>query len=157
MRRIAFAAVLVAAAVAMPAQANNGHANQHAGSHRCTPHNVAWVVRGTVVSQALTPNDDGTYSGEVVVQVERANRHAGAETTDPQPKTYTLDSARVRFGVSDQEPADGTVDQTDVVAGDLVQLRGKITKLRRRCDQSGFTAETTIRRVVFHDPRPPQE
>jgi hypothetical protein len=162
MRRIAFAAVLAAAAVAMPAQANNGqanngHANQQAGSHRCTPHKVAWLVRGTVVTQALTPNDDGTYSGDVVVTVKRTNRHARAETADPQPKTYTLDHARVRFGVSDQEPADGTVDQGDVVAGDRVQLRGKITKLRRRCDQSGFTAETTIRRVVFHDPRPPQE
>ena len=154
MRRIALAVVLATAAVAMPAQAKNQHANQHSGSHKCTPHKVAWIVRGTVVSQALTREDDGTYSGDVVVTVKRTNRHARDQRADPQPKTYTLDHAKVRFGVSDT--GDGTVDQADVVPGDRVKLLGKITKLRRKCDQSGFEATTKIRRVVFQDPRPPQ-
>jgi hypothetical protein len=169
MRRIALAGALVAAVAAVPAQAHDGrgdgnrqgsgnhHANGQrsgAGSHKCRPHRVGWVVRGTVVSQALTRNDDGSYSGDVVVQVRRANRHARGEAAQPQPKTYTLDHAKARFRVSDQAPADGTVDQTDVVAGDRVQLAGKVTKLRKRCDHTGFTATTTVRRAVFHDPRP---
>lgn len=171
MKRIALATALACGAVAVPAaQAHNDgntHAqngqntsnaqtgNRHAaGSHKCKPHKVGFVVGGTVVSQTLTQNDDGTYSGDVVVQVKRTNHHARAQSGDPQPRTYTLDHAKARFGVSDQEPADGTVDQSDVVAGDRVQLVGKVTTLRKRCDQSGFTAAVTIRRAVFHDPKP---
>jgi hypothetical protein len=162
MKRIALAVALAAGAVAVPAaQAHNdgsahGHSgNQHgAKSHKCRAHRVGFVVRGTVVSQTLARNDDGTYSGDVVVQVTRANHHARAQSGDPQPHTYTLDHAKARFHVSDQQAADGTVDQSDVVAGDRVELAGKVTKLHKRCDQTGFIAAVTIRRVVFHDPRP---
>ena len=151
MRRLAIAAALASAAVAMPAEAHKG--GERAEAHKCKVHRVAWVVRGTVVSQALAKNDDGTYSGDVVVQVTRTNRHARGEKADPQPRTYTLDHAKARFRVSDQAPANGTVDETDVVPGDRVQLAGKTTRLRKKCDQTGFTPETKIRRAKFQDPK----
>jgi hypothetical protein len=154
MRRLALAAALASVAVAMPAEAHKGGERGDRGeAKKCKVHRVAWVVRGTVVSHALAKNDDGTYSGDVVVQVKRTNRAARDEKADPQPRTYTLDHAKARFSVSDQEPANGTVDETDVTAGDRVQLAGKVTRLRKKCDQTGFTAETKIRRAKFQDPK----
>jgi hypothetical protein len=157
-RQIAPAALLAAAAIVVPAQAarpagQHGQSPQHGGkSHKCRSHAVAWIVRGTVVSQTLAPNGDGTYSGDVTVQVSGTNHNARAEKGQPQPKTYTLTGVKVTFGVTDQAPADGTVDQTDVVAGDQVKLVGKITTLAKKCDRSGFTARTSVRRVIFNDP-----
>jgi hypothetical protein len=160
-RRSASVALLVAAVAVIPAQASKpadpGSQGNHSGthSHKCKPHKVAWVVKGTLVSQSLTKNSDGTYSGDVTVNVTHTNRHARAEKSPPQPKTYTLDHAKAKFVVSDQPPPDGTVDETDLVAGDQVKLKGKITTLAKRCDQTGFTATTTIRKAVFHNPPTP--
>ena len=155
-RRSASVALLVAAAAVIPAQASSpanpgsqGHqqSGTHGNSHKCKPHKVAWVVKGTLVSQTLTKNSDGTYSGDVTVNVTHTNKHARAERNPPQPKTYTLDHAKAKFDVSDQPPPDGTVDQTDLVAGDRVKLSGKITTLAKKCDQTGFTSTTTIRKA----------
>jgi hypothetical protein len=163
-RRSASVALLVAAVAVIPAQASQpanpgsqgkGHSHSHGNSHKCKPHKVAWVVKGILVSQSLTKNSDGTYSGDVTVNVTHTNKHARAEQNPPQPKTYTLDHAKAKFDVSDQPPPDGTVDQTDLVAGDQVKLTGKITTFAKKCDQTGFTATTTIRRVVFHNPPKP--
>src|SRR5437016_2519060 len=160
-RRSAAIALLVAAAAVIPAQASKpanpgsqGHGH-HGNSHKCKPHKVAWVVKGTLVSQTLSKNSDGTYSGDVSVNVTHTNKHARAEKNPPQPKTYTLDHAKAKFDVSDQPPPDGTVDQTDLVPGDQVKLVGKITTLAKKCDQTGFTATTTIRKAVFHNPPTP--
>lgn len=177
MKRLMPVALLVAAAVAVPAYASQpsdpgsqgkGHANNHAntthsnkghknnsGSNKCKTHKLGWVVRGTLVSQALTKNTDGTYSGTVNIDVKGTNHHAKAEKGKTNAQ-YTLDHAKVTFGVTDQPPGDGTVDQTDLVAGDQVKLIGKITALPHRCDQSGFTATTTIRKVVFNNPPTPE-
>jgi hypothetical protein len=167
MKRLMPVALLVAAAVAVPAYAtkptdpgsqgkghtntnsNNGHKNS-SKSHKCKPHKVAWVVKGTLDSQALTANSDGTYSGTVNIDVTKTNKHAKAEKGKTNSQ-YTLDHAKVKFIVTDQPPT-GTVDQTDLRPGDRVKLIGKITTLSKKCDQSGFTATTTIRQVVFHDP-----
>lgn len=160
MRRIALATALLAAVAAVPAQAakptnpgsqGQGHGHAHGLAHKCRAHGVGWVVRGTVVSQMLAPNGDGTYTGDLTVQVTGTNHHANADKG--QTKTYTLTNVKANFGVSDQEPADGTVDQTDVVAGDQVNLIGKITKLNKKCDQTAFTAQTTVRRANFSDPQ----
>jgi hypothetical protein len=32
---------------------------------------------------------------------------------------------------------------------------GRITTLRHNCSQTEFKAMTTVRHVVFHDPKPP--
>jgi len=148
MTKTILAAAALAAVLVVPAQAHKSHP---AKSHACTPHRVAYVVSGTLVSQGLVQTagqstakrSDDRYSGDVTVNVTKANHHA---TTGLQ--TYTVTNVHVRFFDRNH---DGTKDQP--VAGDRVKLIGKITKLARHCDQTGFQAQITIRRVVFHAPK----
>jgi hypothetical protein len=145
MRRIAIAALAVVAVVAVPAQAKPG--NSHGQSHKCTAHTVGYNASGTLVSEALTQTrgadtprrSDDRYSGTLTVTVKKAN-HQGA-TGD---QSYTLDNARVKFYDANH---DGTADQPK--AGDRVKLQGTTTRLGKKCDQTGFTPTTTIRRVSF--------
>src|SRR5437763_16402137 len=97
----------------------------------------------------------GTIRVDLTLILTNTNKNAHADRKPPQPKTYTLDHAKAKFDVSDQPPPDGTVDQTDLVAGDRVKLSGKITTLAKKCDQTGFTPTTTIRKAVFHNPATP--
>ncbi len=123
------------------------HPQHPARSHRCRAHKVAYVASGALVSQSLTKNSDGTYSSDLTVHVTRTNHHAkGDRGVD---KTYTLDHAKVTFGLADRDN-DGTVDQTDLRPGDRTTVIGKTTTLAKKCDHSGFTAQTTIRKVVFN-------
>jgi hypothetical protein len=131
---------------------NPGHSNKpsHPGqSHKCKPHNVAYVASGTLVSQTLTKNTDGTYSGEVSVKVMHTNHHAMGDKGTT--KTYKVEKVHVTFGLADINN-DGSVGLDDLKEGDRVKLIGKITTLAKKCSQSGFTATTTIRRIVFHAP-----
>ncbi|HWY90673.1 MAG TPA: hypothetical protein VNY31_08380 [Solirubrobacteraceae bacterium] len=118
-------------------------------SHKCKPHNVGYVASGTLVSQTLTKNADGTYSGEVTVKVTHANHHAIGDLGTT--KTYKVENVHVTFGLMDTNK-DGSVGLDDLKEGDRVKLIGKIAALAKRCDQSGFTATMTIRKVVFHAP-----
>lgn len=139
-----------------PNKTNKGHKGKghgkpsHPGkSHKCRAHRVAYVASGTLVSQTLTKNTNGTYSGAVTVTVTRTNRHGSADKG--KEVTYTVTNTRVKFGLKDTN-ADGTVGLDDLAAGDRVHLNGRITTLAKKCSQSGFTAETTIRQIVFHAP-----
>jgi hypothetical protein len=156
------AALAAMPAWALPAQAHSNHASDHAQtapqnpsgthgkSHKCKPHKVAYVAVGTLVSQTLAQDAGAsTYSGDVVVNVTRTNRHGRADKG--QQVTYTLTHARITFGLADTNN-DGTVGLDDLAAGDRVRAIGKITTLAKKCDKSNFTAETTIRKVVFHAP-----
>jgi hypothetical protein len=115
------------------------------------------VAAGTLVSQTLVVDaaaaDRGgakpTYSGDVTIDVKRAN-HA-AKGDKGTTKTYTLDHARVVFGLDDQN-SDGRVDLSDLAAGDRVKVIGKVTKLAKRCDQTGFTPTLTIKKLIVHEP-----
>jgi hypothetical protein len=145
MRKLAMAAVVAAAAVAVPAQAKP--ANSHSQSHKCTAHTVGYNASGTLVSQSLTQTrgadtprrSDDRYSGTLTVTVKKANH--GSATGD---QTYTLDNARVKFYDANH---DGTADQPK--AGDRVKVHGTTTRLAKKCDQSGFTPTTTVRRAAF--------
>lgn len=135
----------------------SGNHGQSGSSHKCRPVRVGFIVSGTLVSQKLTANSDGTYTGEVTVKVTHTNHHAVGEkvkevtTTE---KTYSLTSAHVTFGLTDTNN-DGTVGLDDLVAGDRVMLLGKVTKLaNKHCDRSKFTPEKTIRHIVFLAPAP---
>jgi hypothetical protein len=134
----------------------HGHGNQsgtpgtHGKSHKCKPHRVGFIVSATLVSQALTLNSDGTYSGEVVVTVTHTNHHAGEEKVTTE-KTYPLTKVHVTFGLADTN-SDGGVALDDLAKGDRVMLIGKITKLAKKCDHSNFTAQKTIRKLVFNAP-----
>lgn len=135
--------------------AHPGHPNHpsHPGkSHKCTPRHVAYVASGTLVSQTLSKNTDGTYSGTVTVSVTHTNRHAAGDKG--MTKTYTLTDGRVKLAVADVN-GDGSVGLDDLQAGDRVKLIGNITALAKKCDQTGFTAQTTIAKIVFHNPPRP--
>lgn len=139
MRRIAIGAVAIAAIVAMPAEAKPGK------SHKCTPHAVGYKAAGTLESQSLaqtqgadtTKRSDDRYSGSLTVDVKRANHHGATGS-----QTYTVDNARVRFYDADH---DGTADTPK--AGDRVKVKGRITRLGKKCDASGFTPTITVRKV----------
>jgi hypothetical protein len=149
----------VAALMASPAWAHGrsgDHPTAPARSHRCAPHAVAYVAAGTLASQTLVldagaPADKPTYSGDVTIDVKKAN-HAG-KADKGTTKTYTLDHARVVLGLDDQN-ADGRVDLADLAAGDRAKVIGKVTKLAKRCDASSFTPTLTIKKLIVHAPQP---
>ena len=158
-RKIALVAC-AAALTTSPAWAHgrhDDHPTPPAKSHKCTPHKVAYVAAGTLVSHTLVQDaaaaengsDKPTYSGDVTVDVKKANKHAKADKRTT--KTYTLDGARVVLGVDDGN-GDGSVDLADIAAGDRVKVIGKVTKLAKRCDQTGFTPELTIKKLIVNEP-----
>jgi hypothetical protein len=134
---------------------NTGGAGGKSGdpgdSHKCKPHKVGYVASGTLVSETLTKNADGSYSGEVTVEVKRTNHHA---KTDKGTKVYKLENVHLTFGLADTN-SDGSVGLDDLKAGDRVTLLGHVTTLAKNCSQTGFTAATTIRHLVFHAPLAP--
>ncbi len=122
---------------------------------RCAPRKARYIARGLLVSHTLlqtagadteTRRDD-RFSGDVVVDVKRTNRHARADRGET--KTYAVTDVRVRFADRD---GDETRDMPE--AGDRVSVAGWTTRLHRRCDATGFTPEMKIRRVKFHGPKP---
>lgn len=125
-----------------------GPSGHHGHSHKCMPHKVGYVASGTLLSEKLEKNSDGTYSGELEVEVTHTNHHAAA---DKGKVTYTLTKARVTFGLADTNK-DGSVGLDDLTKGDRTHVIGKITALARKCAQGGFKATTTINHVVFHAP-----
>src|SRR5437588_770927 len=98
------AAAAAAFVIAMPAAAHPGNSGHHgrtdhsnksghhghgknsngagnSSSKKCTPHNVAYVESGTIDSgtaSSLAANQDGTWSGTLVVDVLHANHRAKA-------------------------------------------------------------------------------
>ena len=126
--------------------------DKSANSHKCKPHKVGYVASGTLVSQALTKNSDGTYSGDVTVEVKHANHHAKGD--NKSTKTYKVENVHVTFGLADTNN-DGSVGLDDLAKGDRVMLLGRITVLAKHCSNTGFTATTTIRHIVLHGPATP--
>jgi hypothetical protein len=57
-------------------------------------------------------------------------------------KTYTLSHVDVSFGAG--------VNKTAPAAGSRIHLKGTITRLEKKCTQTGFTATTTITKVALH-------
>lgn len=145
----AAAGLATAAAVAIPAQAHkpDQHPQHPAQSHKCTPHKVGFRASGTLDSATLTQTQgagtttrrDDRYSGTVTVTVKKATHHAATGS-----QTYTLDNDRVKFYDANH---DGTADQPK--PGDRVKVKGTVTRLAKKCDQSGFTPTTDVRRVEF--------
>jgi hypothetical protein len=148
MKKLLLIAVLALATFVVPAAAKDhpGHGQstktQPAHARKCTPHKVAYVVSGTLVSGTLTKNDDGTYSGDLSVKVAKTNHHARADKGTT--KSYTLDHAKAKL--HGEDPA-------ALVPGSRVRLQGKATELARHCDQTGFTSTTTIKRADIKPPK----
>jgi hypothetical protein len=154
MRKVALLITCLAAAAVVPAEARStkpDRPSHPAKSHKCQPHNSGYNAKGTLVTATITQTagsatperGDDRYSGSVTVDVSKANHHAATGE-----QTYTLDAVRVKFYDRDHNHV---ADQPQ--AGDRVKLKGKITRLPKKCDASGFTPTTTIRKVSFKPPK----
>ena len=127
---------------------NTAGADHKSGSHKCTAHKVGYVASGVLKSWKLEKNTDGTYSGELTVEVKKTNHHARADKGTT--KEYKeLSKVHVTFGLADTNN-DGRVDLEDIKAGDRVTVIGKITRLAKKCGE--FKPVTTIRHLIFHAP-----
>jgi hypothetical protein len=144
-------ATLVAAtsalALAVPAAAHpipSGHPGKESHpSHKCAPHNVAYVESGTVDSatpSTLAANPDGTWSGTLVVDVKHANHWAKADKATTVTYTFTNAKLRMHF--------DGGA--TGFTAGERVQLIGKLAVVAKNCTAPNPAATPVFRVVVVH-------
>jgi hypothetical protein len=141
-----------AMAAAVPAAAHqgggpNGHShrggNRPSGSHKCQPHNRAYVEGGTVDSataSTLAQNVDGTWSGTLVVDLTRASHAARADMG--QTVTYTFDSAQLRVRLDD--------GATAFASGERVRLIGKLAGVGRKCPAPSSAPAPVFRRIVVH-------
>jgi hypothetical protein len=160
MRKILISLVAGAALTAAPALATKPQHPDHpakpakpAKPSKCKTHNVGYNAKGTLVSQALTqtqgtatPADksDDRYSGDVVVNVTKANHKA-----PKGEQTFTLTDAKVSY---DDANGDGTADTP--AAGDRVSIHGKITKSQKKCTQD--TPTITVKSASFKAPKAPE-
>jgi hypothetical protein len=132
----------IAIAVAVPATATAAKPPKPTKPYGvCTPKAVGYHATGTYESGTLTQTagadtakrGDDRYSGDVVVTVKKAN-HKGLKGE----QTFTLTNARVKF-----HPR----KDTSVAAGDRIKLAGKVTKLAKKCDATGFEPTLTARKA----------
>jgi hypothetical protein len=127
---------------------HSGRPSHPGHSHRCTPHNVAYVAAGTLLGQTLSRDASAnTYSGELEVAVKHANHHAAGDRNTT--KTYKAEHVRITFALSDVNN-DGSVGLDDVQANDQVRLIGRVTSLSKYCDQTGFTPTLTLEHIALH-------
>jgi hypothetical protein len=144
MRKLLICTAAIAALAAVPAQAKDKPAK---APKSCAPKSVGYNAKGVLVSQTLTQTagadtaekGDDRYSGDVVVNVTKAN-HKGLKGE----QTLTLTNGRVKWYDAND---DGTADVP--AAGDRVGLHGKVTRLRKKCDSTGFEPTITLRKVDF--------
>src|SRR3954447_498890 len=159
MRKIITIAVTGAALAVVPALAAKpaskpAHPAKPPHPAKCKINSVGYNAKGTLdvvptltqTKGADTPTDksDDRYSGDVTVTVTKAN-HKGLKGE----QTFTLTDARVRFY---DAAGDGTDDAPAV--GDTVRIHGKISKLAKKCDQTGFTPTVTVRSISFQQAAP---
>jgi hypothetical protein len=140
-----------ALAVAVPAAAkpmhpahpgHPSHPSHPSTSHKCTAHDEAYTASGRLVSFDATQTGEGTYTGTVTVHVTKTNHHAAKDKGSDV--TYTLTNTKVQFGKGANPPT----------AGDRVKVIGRISELGKKCDQTGFTPTTTVRKLDIRTAEP---
>lgn len=144
------ALVMAVPAAAHPGPSDHSNGGSHANgashpskSHKCMPHNVAYVEGGTIdaaTPSTLTANADGTWSGTLVVDVTTANHAARADRHQTVTYTFTDAKLRVRF--------DGGT--TAFTAGERVKLIGKEATVAKKCTALSPAATPVFRRLVVH-------
>jgi hypothetical protein len=147
MRKIITIAVAGAALAVVPALAAKPASKpaHPAKPATCKVHSVGYNAKGTLVSQTLTQSagvgtttkSDDRWSGNVTVTIKKANHKVTTSSFD-------VTNIKVRWYDANH---DGTADTP--AAGDRVGLHGKVTKLGKKCDQTGFTATVTLKKVDF--------
>ena len=142
----ALAVAAGALAIAVPAAAHPGPSkpDHPSTSHKCMPHNVAYVESGTVdatpPTTPLAQNSDGTWTGTLVVDVARTNHWARKDKGMTVPETFTNAKLHVVF-------ADNT---TAFTSGERVKLIGKIATVAKKCTPPSTPATPVFRMIVVH-------
>lgn len=147
----ALVAAAGALAVAVPAAAADGHSHSTsadhpshpAQSHKCKPHNVAYVESGNVAAgdgSTLAKNADGTWTGALVVDVTRTNHAAKGDANKTVNYSFTNAKLRVRF--------DGGT--TAFTPGERVTLIGKLARVGKKCTAMDPAPAPVFRMVVVH-------
>ena len=152
----ALVAAVSALAVAVPASAHPGHSshldssNQHlpnvdhpSQSHRCAPHNVAYVESGTIdgaIASTLAANSDGSWSGTLVVDVTSANHRAKSDKGTTVTYTFTNAKLTVRF--------DGKA--SGFAGGERVKLIGTVAAVGHNCSALTPIPAPVFRVAVVH-------
>jgi len=107
-------------------------------SHKCLPHDEAYIASGILVSWSATETGTRTFSGTITVHVTKANHHAAAATGSDV--TYTLSNTTVTFGEGANPPT----------AGDSVRVIGRISELGKKCSQTSLAPQITARKLAVH-------
>jgi hypothetical protein len=154
MRQILISAFATAALAAAPALAKPDHPEHPAKPPhpaKCKINSVGYNAKGTLVSQTLTQTagvetttdtSDDRWSGDVTVDVKKANHKA-----PKGEQTLTLTNAKVSWY---DAANDGTADVP--AAGDTVRLHGKLTKYKKKCP--GADVVITVKRISFQQAAP---
>jgi hypothetical protein len=140
------AALAITPALAAKPAAKPDHPTHPATPAKCKINSVGYNAKGTLVSHTLTqtkgadtatdPSDD-RWSGDIVVNVTRANHKA-----PKGEQTFTVTDIPVNWGDTAGAPA----------AGDTVRLHGKLTKIKKKCE--GPSTVITVKRVGFEKAAP---
>ena len=149
-KRTSIVCTAALALVASPAALASTPKPDAGSPYACVPKSVGFKAAGKLISSALTQSagadtaerGDDRYSGEIIVDVARTN-HKGSKGQ----QTYALAGARVKF-----HPR----KDTQVAAGDRVKLTGKVTRVGKKCDSTGFEATVTVRKVDVKAARTPK-
>jgi hypothetical protein len=108
--------------------------------NKCSPHKVAYIATGTLMSWSASAGTDGKYSGPVSVTVAKANHHAANAKGNTVP--FTLGGTKLELGKGLTKP----------LAGDHVKVIGKITEIAKTCTNQSGAGTVTVRtiRVTAH-------
>ncbi|MHB1835381.1 MAG: hypothetical protein ACYCXW_10475 [Solirubrobacteraceae bacterium] len=151
------ALIMAVPAAAHPGPSNghghpNGHGNHNGGgqpaqSHKCRPHDVAYIESGTVdaaTPSTLARNSDGTWSGTLVVDVKSAD-HAAKTDRQKASVTYTLTDAKLRVRFDK-----GTSASAGFTAGERVKLIGKLATVGKNCTALRPAPTPVFRMLIVH-------
>jgi hypothetical protein len=149
MKKLVLLSAVAALAVAVPAAAKQppnhpndpNHAN-HPDSNKCTPHSVAWIASGPLVTWSLTLDANGNVTGgTMVVKVTNANHHAAGANGTTMTFMAEVVGARVRFGHG--------VNTSSPAVGSRVKLIGDVSAEAKKC--GAFSGAIKVERIVVHE------
>ncbi|MDE3129876.1 MAG: hypothetical protein KGL16_01880 [Acidobacteriota bacterium] len=120
-------------------KSNKSHPTQ---SHKCKPHNVAYVESGTIdaATASTLASSNGTWTGTLVVDVTKTNTAAKGDKGKTVTYTFTAAKLRVRFGHG----------VSALSAGEHVQLIGKLQMVGKKCTPLSPAAMPVINKVIVH-------
>jgi hypothetical protein len=113
--------------------------------HKCQLHAVAYRVSGSLVSSSLMATGKDRASGTITITVTGANKAArNAGVVKGSTQTYTLTGVRVSYA--------HRVAQPNPAAGTRTVVKGTITVVAPKCQNSSGAGQVTIKHVSFMPP-----